>query len=247
MAVPVIAAEAVTTPVSGDPVSVSVPAHNSGDRIVLCVTWDTSPLIQSISALNGVAWNQRLLHNAQQGVVQNVWYELWATSDQATATTVSIDIGSARPTLARCWRITGSHATQAMEVAGEAGGPNSTKDPPSLTPSWGADDNLWIAYGSHDGDASVSQFNGDPASYTILGTDTFTSASEGAEHRLAWRQLNAASEDPGTYSITNGIRGLSATRHSAGASARSQARPCRQRALTASRSSRARRSPPSLT
>lgn len=211
MAFPTIAAEAVTTPVLGDPVDLAVPAHNSGDRLVLVFTTDGSPVINGLGGVNGVEWTQRVLQSAQQGVTRIAVYELWATSDQATPTTVSLNLGAARPVLARCWRITGSHATQALEAATATGGATTTKDPPSLTASWGAEDNLWFAYGNHDGDSSTSAFTGDPANYTILGTDEYVSATDGVEHRIGWRQLNAATEDPGAYTISSGIRGVSAT------------------------------------
>lgn len=212
MGFPSITAEAVTTPASSDPAVIDVPAHDAGDRLVIVMTTDTAVAHFGIDALDGEAWVNRFSDDAQQGLTKLDVYEIVsAGADHATPTTVDVDLGQAKPHLARCWRVIGSHATQALEAAGDIPGPTTTRDPPALAPSWGADDTLWIAYGNHDGDSSASAFNGDPAGYTILGTDEYVDAAEGIEHRLGWRTVNAATEDPGAYSLTVGIRGMAAT------------------------------------
>ena len=67
---------------------------------------------------------------------------------------------------------------------------------PSLSPAWGSDETLWIAYLFK---SSTSAVTGYPASYTD-GTNTTTSdATSGATAASARRELETATEDPGAF------------------------------------------------
>lgn len=92
-------------------------------------------------------------------------------------------------------------------VSSRASGSSTTPNPPSLTTGWGAVDVTWIAVAL----AEISTFSAAPASYT----DFTTSGSSKARLASAQRDLNAASQDPGTftasgsnrwYTITIGVR-----------------------------------------
>lgn len=102
------------------------------------------------------------------------------------------------------YRITGWHGTTAPE-AGTAGiATSSTPDPPSLSPSWGAEDTLWfsavgIDMALNDGDVTAY-----PSSYTNGRQDGFSVAG-GSITATARRTVNATSEDPGTFTL-NGSR-----------------------------------------
>ena len=61
-------------------------------------------------------------------------------------------------------------------------------DPPNLSPSWGAENSLWIAACGYEESQNASGY---PADYS--GGLSYYSISG------AWRQLYAASEDPGTF------------------------------------------------
>lgn len=89
-------------------------------------------------------------------------------------------------------------ATQAPELSSwSAPGATVTPDPPSLTPTGGAKDYLWIAVSAQDNGAkSVSAYPTNYDSNQIIapaGDNTTTRVA------LATRELNAASEDPGTF------------------------------------------------
>jgi hypothetical protein len=77
-------------------------------------------------------------------------------------------------------------------VQGEAANPN----PGSLNPGLGAQDFEWVAGMTHeDSDFGAT---GAPASYATL-TTAISDSTEDAVLSLAFRQLNAASEDPGAF------------------------------------------------
>jgi len=89
------------------------------------------------------------------------------------------------------WRISGWNA---FEFANSSGVSDPSPDPPSLTPTWGAKDTLWIAMCGNDNDAVTAG----PASYS-----SFTAVSESdANMGFAYRELNAATEDPGAFTIS---------------------------------------------
>lgn len=98
-------------------------------------------------------------------------------------------------------RITGWHGTTPPEIAAAATGSSTTPNPPSLTPSWGAADTLWIAIAAADDSATPFPITAWPANYTTnqIANATATSAADVA---LATRGLNAAAEDPGTFTMT---------------------------------------------
>lgn len=81
----------------------------------------------------------------------------------------------------------------------------TTIDPPSLTPSWGSANNLWIAVCNQDGgDRDVSAY---PTNYT-LGQLQSGNTGPGASTDVAAcaRILTASTEDPGVFTfIRNSI------------------------------------------
>ena len=91
-----------------------------------------------------------------------------------------------------------SHWT-AIECGVAATGDSENPDPPNLAPSWGAAYNLWLAVCGTAG-WGMSEF---PSLYTDLRTDR-TTGTYGATHS-ARRELTAASENPGVFTIESGV------------------------------------------
>lgn len=88
------------------------------------------------------------------------------------------------------------------EVGTAASGSSAAPNPPSLTPSWGAEDTLWIA-------AAVVGLNGVPAvtDYPDDYDNGGFAGSHGTQAQImatARRKLNATSDDPNTFTTTNG-------------------------------------------
>lgn len=96
--------------------------------------------------------------------------------------------------------IAGAHASAPPESGGLS---QSSADAGSITPSWGALDTLWIAAMVNGETSLTGTFDGvtvAPTNYTNLATHAITQdAIGGCQGAVAFRQLNAASEDPGAF------------------------------------------------
>lgn len=144
----------------------------------------------------------------------------WADGTEGASISVGTSVGTRSASI--CWRITGAMnpATQAPEAL-TAIGVNGQADPPSLTPTGGAKDYLWLAIGAN---SSLTELTTAPTNYSnfdhaqaLAGTGAATSAIGGAT-----RQLNAASENPGAFAgaeATSEWVGLTIAIHPAGAAA----------------------------
>ena len=93
---------------------------------------------------------------------------------------------------ARAYRITGCSATVAPEFAFAEGSAN----PPSLTPSWGSADTLWIVACGMDGNYTCSGY---PTNYTNTGTQVSGGSSGQVGQGWATRENATTTEDPGTF------------------------------------------------
>ena len=101
--------------------------------------------------------------------------------------------------------IEGAHDTTPPESGGYGSGANANADAGSLDPSgWDAEDTLWIAVAGCGETATGGSFTGmasAPTSYVDYAeTGISADVVGGIEGAVAFRQLNAASEDPGTFS-----------------------------------------------
>jgi hypothetical protein len=86
---------------------------------------------------------------------------------------------------------------QVTTVTGNSANPNS----PSLTPSWGAEDTLWITTFAVDDPATVFPVVAFPTNYGSNNLSNGTGDNSTAGVALATRNLNAATEDPGAFTI----------------------------------------------
>lgn len=86
-------------------------------------------------------------------------------------------------------------------VGNAATNTSNAPDPPSLAPSWGAKDTLWLAAcGNDNGNRTASAA---PPSYTNLRNDNSPGGTGvGVNLATARRALNAASDDPGTFTLS---------------------------------------------
>lgn len=106
----------------------------------------------------------------------------------------------------RTMRFTGAYGSVSATLipAGLAGSYTNTNnpDPPSLDPSsWGAEDTLWYAIeAGNDNTKTVVSY---PTNYSN-GVQHTSSGGTGGQLALASRQLNASSEDPGTFTLSSG-------------------------------------------
>jgi hypothetical protein len=93
----------------------------------------------------------------------------------------------------------GGFETSAINVQGAA-----QPNPPSLAPSWGSSDCIWLACAAWSVNATV--VNTYPASYA---NGLEAAPSSGLSHQAsARRSLAAASEDPGAFALTGTLTGI---------------------------------------
>lgn len=114
-------------------------------------------------------------------------------------TTVTCTISAAATnSVACCYRVESADSSTPPEAIATTG-TSAAPDSPSLSPSWGAADTFWFSvYGKR----ATAVFNSYPANYTLgqlLGNIS------GCRTASAGRQLNAATEDPGAYSMSASI------------------------------------------
>jgi hypothetical protein len=120
--------------------------------------------------------------------------------DGTEGASITVTFGTSQPMAARVLRITGWHGTTPPEASTgtDMGAASINPDPDNLTPSWGAADTLWLPALCHDSNGGIPTSY--PASYTN-GEDITNSTTNGFS--VCRRELNATSEDPAAYTITN--------------------------------------------
>lgn len=119
-----------------------------------------------------------------------------ASGSEGNTTVTSSVAGSPKNSVAFCYVIEGHHASTPPEGATWNSSNSNAPDPPNLTPSWGAANNLWLALMGRR--STASSFNSYPTNYTLEqdGNQISNCTLYGAG-----RVLNASSENPGTFSI----------------------------------------------
>jgi hypothetical protein len=192
MAFPVVSASTPSNAAANTSHTVNLPAGiGAGDLLLAYVTCDG--LASTIDWPAG--WDvikEAEAFNAQAGI--DVAYRI---ADGGEGASIAITFGASLAMASRVLRITSWHGTTPPEVSTgtNMGGGTTVPDPDALTPSWGPEDTLWLASLCHDSNPTVSAY---PSDYTD-GEDVVNAATNG--FALARRELNAASEDPGTFTI----------------------------------------------
>ena len=145
--------------------------------------------------------------------------------DQATATTMGIGCAylfsdgtetgtftvtssdtSTNDSVCILMSIAGAHPSTPPEGGTITNGTAAAADIAALNPTgWGAEDTLWIAVAGSGETATTGSYTGvasAPTNYTnYFDTGITADVVGGVEGAVAFRQLNAASEDPGTFSV----------------------------------------------
>lgn len=171
----------------------NTPATDASDRLVAIVltyasrTWGAAP----------TDWAQL----ATSGDYVHVYERVDCPSASAGTATFTIS-GGTTVAIVRVVRISGSHASDAASISTFGTGTNANPDPPNLDPAV-SKDWLWlaIAHWSHFFGTDRSR-SSQPTNYTAT-TDVDIQPSNGElETSLAYRQLTASSENPGTFTLS---------------------------------------------
>jgi hypothetical protein len=134
----------------------------------------------------------------------NAEFSSWGASFTETATYTDPPAHTpAHDSVMILMAIPGAHASTPPEAGTMAVG--VSPDVGALAPSWGAEDNLWIAVGGSGEDSLTGSFTGvgtPPTNYTGEAQSGITAdAVGGVEASVAFRQLNTASENPGAWTM----------------------------------------------
>jgi len=177
---------------------VNLPADiSAGDLLLVFFSADSIPTITFPGG-----WTQLFQATVDTYIVSGAWYRI---ADGAEGLTIAVITSEGQASAHTSYRITGY--TGAPEIAFNTGY-TSKPDPPSLTPTWGAKDTLWFASCGYEiGTTTVSAY---PASYTNGRNDRYD-AGTGVCVGTARRELNAISENPGTFTISLAGRCLNST------------------------------------
>lgn len=115
------------------------------------------------------------------------------TANGSEGGTATFTTSASAASMHNTYRIAGQHASSNPEISAFP----TTADPPSLSPSWGAANTLWLAILAHT--ANSPDITAAPANYTnLLKSASVSSALVGSARRL----LNAASENPGVFTAS---------------------------------------------
>jgi hypothetical protein len=127
-------------------------------------------------------------------------------ADGTEGATVTLSCTSSK-FAAVAFRVTGAEdpAVQPPQFAALTTGTSTAPNPGALTPTGGAKDYLWLALGGWEGEQTSPPATF-PANYTLgqVGANSGTAGVVTTNVRVAGagRQLNAASEDPGAWTIS---------------------------------------------
>lgn len=197
MTFPAIGSVGLTAVAVTDPWIINLPASiSAGDLLLLFISNNSAntPITPS-------GWTSLL--NTGNGV--SAFYKYASGSEGAT---VSVGSGGIRSGAAVCYRITGTDGSTAPALSATAITPASaTFDPPSLTPSWGSDDTLWLAISAEVGGSHT--VSAGPTGYTLQNNQVGTGSSS-AIHAYA-RTNAAASEDPSAFTLSGTALGSAIT------------------------------------
>lgn len=181
--------------------SIAVPAHNSGDLLLLVLGTDGAPTINSISAVNGVSWTLNLINTANG--TANKLYAAWlrATSTQATDINVTVALSATEQGIVRVWAITGAHASTAPAVGTVVTGTSTTPDPPNLDPAgWATEDTMWFAVVSTDAAVSATGY---PSNMdTATGFTDVSGGGNGAGLHTCRASSAVSALNPNTFSLS---------------------------------------------
>lgn len=197
MAFPSLAAAPTQTPFSLSVTSMAVAMPTSiasGDLLIALVevrssgSWTTTPTgwtqISTISQAGGGAVGQ----------LTGFWKKAAGTESGTTPTWIT-SVGTSAQWQVTRW--TGWHGTTPPEATTSSGDATAA-NPPSRTASWGADDNTWYAIAGHAA-VSTAAFTAAPTNYTGFVNNGASSGGSAVSLASAYRQLNTATEDPGTF------------------------------------------------
>lgn len=175
---------------------------SAGDLLIVVAFFDGAPGITWPTAQG--TWTQ--LYTGDIGTSSRVDIRYKTANGEGSSITLTTDASERMATAT--WVIDDGTFVGAPEIA-TATGNSANPDSPSLSPSWGAKDSLWLSLAFQDGgDLTISVY---PTSYTQTAVLDATGGAGGVTMGRAERQLNAASDNPSAYTFSNSKPWIAAT------------------------------------
>jgi len=125
-------------------------------------------------------------------------------ADGTEGSTATWTAGTGSSAAWQTYKITGWHGTTPPEAATTSGDYSTQPNPPSLTPSWGAADTLWVEVAGNT--ATVNLTTGASISYSGYTLNTASGGGAQCQVSSAYRENNTATEDPGEMANAGFIR-----------------------------------------
>lgn len=191
---------ATTFATSVTSMAVSMPASvTAGNRLIAAVsvrnsgTWNTIPggWVRRAQQLGGLSASQLTI------------FEKLAVGNEGGTTSIFVT-STGTTAVWQVMQISGAHPSAAIEV-NTTSGDSVSVDPPSLTPSWGSADTLWIEVAGHAA-ASAAAFTAASSGYSGFQNNGTSSGGGAVSLASAYRQNAAASEDPGAITASGSNR-----------------------------------------
>lgn len=175
-----------------------------GDLMVLKSSVDGTATISAMQS----GWTKLFEVSAGAGGTGHAWWKKHDGSESNGTYTTSVAQKSVN--LVSLVKANNWHGTTAPESADDGGySSTTTPDPPNLAPSWGLEDNLYIAMFAHDARGTTSVY---PTNYDDNQTSVETAAGGGGcMLGFATRELGATSDNPGTFTVSFSESGVAAT------------------------------------
>lgn len=204
MATPTIAAT-TSSNVNSNSTShtVSLTAGTSGNLMIVGFACDGATTVD----WTGTGFTEILDINDAGNITLSIAYRI---SDGTEGATISVGTAASERSAHVCYEISSWHGTSAPEVSTGATGNSTTPDPDSVTASWGLDTNLFLVFFAVDrgAGATISAY---PSGYTLNQLDSQADNNAGARIGSAGQGISAASDDPGTATISTGDQWCAAT------------------------------------
>lgn len=194
MTTPVVA----TTATSNETVNtlnhtVNMPASiASGDLLIACIAMDGNTTLGWPAGWTGLA----AATNSPSDGTTEVRYRIADGSEGASITVTS---GASEQCSYVVQRITGWHGTTPPEAGTPATGSSTAPDPPSLTASWGAEDNLFMVFMGWGN--SIQNITVYPTNYSDNQLTDSANSGNCAGFAFASRALTGATDNPGAATL----------------------------------------------
>lgn len=204
-----VASDVATSNGAGTSHVITLPATiASGDRLIAIIKSATPGAAFTYTWDNSTAgtWSQIF----ELATADEERAAVYAKIADGTEDGLSLTITSSGSvaTKALAVRVSGAHASAAIEATTDATQNSATHDPPSITPSWGAADTLFIALAMQQG--GVREYSAYPTSYTETGFVN-NGGNPGACIGYAYRANNTTTEDPSAFTSSASLRPIVAT------------------------------------